>query len=95
MLQLEAQHGEIVFVVRVKPRSSRNAIEGEREGALVVRLTAPPVEGQANDALVRLLAAHLHLPKSAVRIVSGARGRLKRVSVRGAAANQVQALAAG
>ena len=94
MLDLETKHDEIVFSVRVKPRASRDAIEGEREGALVVRLTAPPVEGEANDALVRLLAARLHLPKSAVRIVSGERGRRKRIAVRGVAANDVLALAA-
>ena len=41
----------MVLAVRVKPRASRDAIEGEREGALVVRLTAPPVEGEANAAL--------------------------------------------
>ncbi len=94
MLHLEIKHGEVLLSVRVKPRASRNAIEGEREGALVVRLTAPPVEGEANEALVRLLAARLHVPKSAVRIVSGERSRLKRIAVRGVAANDVQALAA-
>jgi len=93
MLELHERDGEIVFQVRVKPRASRNAIEGEHQGALVVRLTAPPVEGEANDALVKLLASRLHAPKSAVRILSGERGRLKRVSVRGVAADDVHALA--
>ena len=93
MLALYKRDAEIVFQVRVKPRASRNAIEGEHEGALVVRLTAPPVEGEANQALVELLAARLHAPKSAVRILSGERGRLKRVGVRGVAAIAVHALA--
>jgi len=93
MLALYKRDAEIVFQVRVKPRASRNAIEGEREGALVVRVTAPPVDGEANEALVRLLAARLHAPKSAVRILSGERGRLKRVGVRGVAAIAVHALA--
>jgi len=93
MLALSEKDGEIAFQVRVKPRASRDEIEGVRDGGLVVRLTAPPVEGEANDALVRLLAARLHLPKSAVRILSGERGRLKRIGVRGVAAGDVQALA--
>lgn len=67
----------------MKPRASRDAIEGEREGALVVRLTAPPVEGEANLALARILARALGVAPSAVRILSGATGRRKRVHVAG------------
>lgn len=93
MIELSEKNGEVFFQVRVQPRASRNAIGGVREGALVVRLTAPPVEGEANDALVRLLAARLHVPKTAVRIVSGERGRLKRVAVGGVTAGEVHALA--
>ncbi len=93
MLDLSEKHGELIFSVRVTPHSRRDAIEGERDGALLVRLTAPPVECQANDALVRLLAARLHVPKSAVRIVGGERGRLKRIAVRGVRAVDVQVLA--
>jgi len=94
MLAIAEKDGDLVFQVHVKPRASRDAIEGEREGALVVRLTAPPVEGEANEALVRLLAARLHVPKSAVRIISGERSKLKRIAIRGVAASNVQALAA-
>jgi uncharacterized protein (TIGR00251 family) len=89
---IRERDGEITFLVRVKPRASREAIEGEREGALVVRLTAPPVEGEANDALVRLLAARLHVAKAAVKIVSGERSRLKRIAVRGVTVEQVKGL---
>jgi len=94
MVVLEGSPGEVVFHVRVKPRASRNSFEGERDGALVVRLTAPPLEGQANAALVELLAARLHVPKSAVRIVGGERAKRKRIGVRGVAPDGVQALAA-
>ncbi|MCG6922916.1 MAG: DUF167 domain-containing protein [Acidobacteria bacterium] len=69
--------------VRVQPRASREALGGEREGALVVRLTAPPVEGAANKALARLLGRVLGVPPSSVRIVSGAGGRQKRITVSG------------
>ncbi len=65
--------------VRVTPRARKNALAGEREGALLVRLTAPPLEGAANAALVTLLAKAVDLPRSAVRITSGPRGRNKTV----------------
>ena len=93
MLNVDERNGETFFTVRVQPRASRTATAGVRDGALVVRLTAPPVEGEANEALVALLASCLKAPKSAVRILSGARGRTKRVAVRGAGAAQVAALA--
>ncbi len=68
--------------VRVVPRSSRNAIEWE-DGALKVRLTAPPVEGAANEALLALLAQHLGLAKRDIQIVHGATGRHKTVEITG------------
>lgn len=81
----------MVLAVRVKPRASRDAIEGEREGALVVRLTAPPVEGEANAALQRVLGRALDVPPSAVRLLSGATGRRKRVLVSGVSAADARA----
>lgn len=71
------------FEVVVQPRSSRAAVEGPREGALRLRLTAPPVEGAANRQCVELLSGALGVPKSAVTIVSGATGKRKRIRVRG------------
>jgi uncharacterized protein len=66
------QRGPITaFSVRVAPGASRNAIEGEHQGALKVRLTAPSVDGKANDALRRLLAERLNVAVSAVRIMAG------------------------
>ncbi len=81
----------MVLAVRVKPGTSRDAIEGEREGVLVVRLTAPPVEGEANAALARVLGRALDVPPSAVRLLSGARGRRKRVLVAGVSAADARA----
>jgi len=69
--------------VRVQPRASRDALAGTREGALLVRLTAPPVDGQANAALARLLARTLGLSLSAVELVRGGSGRDKLVHLRG------------
>ena len=82
-LEISEGAGELTLRVRVQPRAARDALAGEREGALVVRLTAPPVEGAANKALTRLLGRALGVAPSAVRIVSGAGGRQKRVSVVG------------
>jgi uncharacterized protein len=71
------------LLVRVIPRASRSVIAGERDGALLVRIAAPPVEGAANAALVGLVAKALDLPRAAVTIASGERGRLKRLVIAG------------
>jgi len=84
--------GAVVFSVRVQARASRDAIEGEWQGALKVRLTAPPVDDRANDALRRLLAERLKVPVAAVRILSGERNRRKRVEVSGVSAERIRAL---
>ena len=68
--------------VRVVPRSSKNSIEWE-EGALKVRLTAPPVDGAANEALLTLLAQRLGLPKRDIHIVQGTIGRHKTLEITG------------
>lgn len=70
------------LTVRVIPRSSRNAIAWE-QGLLKARLTAPPVEGAANDALITLLAQRLGLPRRSINIVYGAASRQKVVEIAG------------
>jgi uncharacterized protein len=82
-MEMTERDGGVTFAVRVVPRASRDAIEGEHGGVLKVRLTAPPVDDRANDALRRLLAERLNVPLSAVRIVTGEKSRTKRVSVAG------------
>jgi uncharacterized protein (TIGR00251 family) len=69
--------------IRVIPRSSRNTLEWEqdRPGTLKAHLTAPPVEGAANAALIALLAEQLAIPKRAITIVRGANGRQKVVDI--------------
>ena len=61
-----------------------------RDGALLVRLAAPPVEGAANDALIAFLADRLRVPRRSVQIVGGERGRQKRVAVAGVTADHVR-----
>lgn len=78
----EADDG-ILIPVRVVPRASRTGIDGEVEGALRVRLAAPPVEGAANRELLEFLAKRLRLPKRDLRLESGERSKRKSVRVRG------------
>jgi uncharacterized protein (TIGR00251 family) len=75
--------GGVTIRVYVAPRSSASKVVGEHNGALKVALTAPPVEGAANKALVDLLAKLLGVPKGAVTIVSGETSRNKTVRVDG------------
>jgi uncharacterized protein (TIGR00251 family) len=76
--------------VRVIPRAGRSGIAGERDGRLVIRLAAPPVEGAANDALISFLADIIRCPKASIRIVGGARSRNKRVSIAGVRPDDVR-----
>ena len=71
------------LIVRVIPRAGRSGVAGTRGDALLVWLQAPPVDGAANAELVTVLAAALNVPKRAVSITSGARGRQKRVTIEG------------
>jgi uncharacterized protein (TIGR00251 family) len=73
----------VTIDVRVIPRARKTEYGGERDGAFVIRLAAPPVDGAANDALVDFLSATLNVPRRAIRIVSGERGRRKRVEIDG------------
>jgi uncharacterized protein len=93
MIEVSARGKAVVFSVRVTPRASRDSIEGEFQGALKVRLTAPPVDDRANESLRRQLANRLNLPVSAVRIISGHKSRTKRVEVTGVAPERIQSLA--
>lgn len=91
-MDITVNEDTILFRVRVQPRASRDAIEGEHAGALKVRLTARPVEGRANESLRRILAERLNVPLSAVRILSGENSRNKRVSIAGVTRAQLWAL---
>ena len=70
------------FAVRLTPRGGRDAIDGvDSGGRLTVRVSAPPVDGAANESLVRLLAATLEIPRNALTIEAGATSRVKRIRV--------------
>lgn len=74
----------VTIKVYVAPRSSANKVVGEHNGAIKVALTAPPVEGAANKALLEFLAKLLGVPRSSVSLVSGETSRQKTVKVQGA-----------
>ena len=82
----------VVIDVRVIPRASTAGIAGTRDGALLVRLHAPPVEGAANTELIEVLAKALGVPKRVVTIVAGERSRRKRVRVEGVTKDRASAM---
>jgi uncharacterized protein len=69
--------------IRVIPRAGRSGFAGLRDGALLVRLAAAPVDGAANDELIALIAKALRIPKRDITIVSGMRARSKRIRIAG------------
>ncbi|HEV2248894.1 MAG TPA: DUF167 domain-containing protein [Candidatus Limnocylindria bacterium] len=79
-LAIDERGGRAHFAVRLIPRASRSSVSGIREGALVVRVTAAPVNGAANRALVELLGKTLHVAPTSIRIESGATSARKRLS---------------
>jgi uncharacterized protein (TIGR00251 family) len=91
-VQITEKDGVVSFAVRVQPRASRDEFAGEWQEGLKIRLTAPPLDDRANEALRRFLAASLKVPLAAVRIAAGERSRRKRVEVRGVTPDAVRAL---
>ncbi|HEX6988030.1 MAG TPA: DUF167 domain-containing protein [Bacillota bacterium] len=93
-LRVELRPEGALIDVWVQPRSRRPGVAGVREGALHLRVSAPPEDGRANDEIRRLLAGALGVRARDVRIVSGARSRAKRVLVAGCEPQRLQRLAA-
>jgi uncharacterized protein len=95
LIQCSEQGGALRFAVRVIPRAARSSITGEHDGALRVRLAAPPVDGAANEELLRLLARALNLPVRDIEIKSGHTSKLKQIRAKGATREQLESLARG
>lgn len=91
MIPIHVTTGGCSFAVRVHPRSKKNAITGELGDALKVALTAPPIEGRANEACIEFLAKLLRLPRSSVAILSGETSRNKVIRVSGLRADELRA----
>lgn len=91
-LDLSEDEGGVVFGLRVSPRAAKTRVLGVHDGALKLSITAPPVDGAANKAIVDFLAKALSVPKAQVHIESGERGRSKRVRIEGVRAVDIEGL---
>jgi uncharacterized protein (TIGR00251 family) len=92
-LEILEKNGSVSFFVRVQPRASCDEFAGEYKSGLKIRLTAPPVDGRANEALRKFLALRLNVPVTAVRIAAGERSRTKRIEISGVSPARIRALA--
>ncbi len=84
--------GSLLLSIHVQPGATRTGFAGMHGDALKLRLSAPPVDGKANKAIVAFLAALFHLPKSAVVIKSGLRSRAKTLLLTGIAEHEARSL---
>lgn len=80
-----------MFAVKLHPRAQRNAITGALGDALKISLTAPPIEGRANEACIEFFADLLKLPRSSITIAAGLTSRNKLIRVAGLTAAEVEA----
>jgi uncharacterized protein (TIGR00251 family) len=83
MVDFSIRDGSVTFAVRVQPRASRSEIVGEMDGALKIRLAAPPVDGAANEELIRFLAKAFGVSRARIEIISGLTARQKLLRVGG------------
>jgi uncharacterized protein (TIGR00251 family) len=81
LIKITEKEGSCVLRVKVQPGVSKDEIAGEHDGMLKLKIAAPPVDGKANEACRRFLAAVLKVPASAVEIKSGAASRIKVITV--------------
>mgnify|MGYP003763373567 FL=1 len=89
MLYIREVGGDVFFKVRVMPRSSRDSVVGIHEDALKIRLSAPPLEGRANEACRAFLSKKLGVPRAQVEIHTGETSRNKVVKVSGLSSEKV------
>ena len=80
-INIQENSGSVTLEVRVIPRSSKSEIVGEYNGAMKVKLSAPPVDGAANEELIRVLSKEFEISRSAIEIVSGHTSKSKRVRI--------------
>jgi uncharacterized protein len=83
MIRFTAQDKAVTFTVRVQPRATKSALAGEVEGTLKIKIASPPVDGAANEELLRYLAQLFAVPRRAVTILSGEMAKNKIVRIQG------------
>lgn len=91
-INIQENSGSVTLEVRVIPRSSKSEIVGEHNGAMRVKLSAPPVDGAANEELIRLLSKEFEVSRSAIEIVSGLTSKSKRVRIADVNADRIAAV---
>ncbi len=89
-MEFTEKDGSITFTVRVVPRASRSEVIGEHDGALKVRIAAPPVDGAANAELVKVLAKHYRVSKSDIEIAGGSTSKRKRIKISNLSQSKMQ-----
>lgn len=89
----EVRGADLLLRLRIQPRASHEGIDGLHDGRLRVRVSSPPVEGAANDRLMRVLAEALGLPRSAIRLARGEKSREKDIVAQGVAARADELIA--
>ncbi len=92
MIHVEETERGIILQVHVVPRSSKSEVAGVQGDALKLKLTAPPVEGQANAECIRLLSDILGIKKKQVKILSGHKSKKKSVAIEGIVRKDIEAL---
>jgi len=93
LINFTESEDQLIFPIRVVPRASKSEIVGEVDGSLKVRISAPPVDGAANDEVVKILAKAFGVAKSNVSIISGETSKTKRIRVIGATPERLRQLA--
>jgi uncharacterized protein (TIGR00251 family) len=88
-LDLREGHGFCTLAIKVIPRSSQNKVMGVENGALKLKLTAVPIEGAANEAVIDFLSKWLHKPKSSIELMKGQQSRHKLVRFTGLKAAEI------
>lgn len=89
MLNIQQKEDGVTIECYVSPRAGKSRIKGERNGALAIALAAPPVEGRANEELIRFMAETLSVPSSRISVLRGQTGRTKLLFIQGAGKNEV------
>jgi uncharacterized protein (TIGR00251 family) len=95
MIPIHETANSVTFAVRVHPRAKKNSITGELGDALKVALTAPPIDGRANQACIEFFAKFLDVPRASVSIAAGETSRNKVIRVAGSSADALRSKLAG
>jgi len=92
MLPIKETKDGVIFNIKVVPRSSRSELTGIQEDALKLKITAPPVEGKANEECIKFLADKLGVKKSRVAIIAGHKSKRKTIIVSGLKSKDIESI---